>query len=115
MSAELALRIGLGIVTVTFGIDQLRKWEPWSAYVPEWLKWTMLPTEKLFWRTHASLNVLLGIALFAGLYLKWVALLVTLWLAVITFVTLFTDWRIAVRDLGLTAAALAMWLIVSGL
>ena len=113
MSAELALRIGLGIVTAVFGVSQLRDWKPWQAYVPAWLRWTQFPSEALFWRGHASLNVLLGIALFSGLYLQWVALFLTAWLAAITFATFFTDKRTSARDFGLTSAALALWLLTS--
>lgn len=111
MTAELALRIGLGVVTLVFGISQLRDWKPWQAYVPAWLRWAQFPSEVLFWRTHATLNVLLGIALFGGLYLQWVALFLTVWLAAIAFTTFFTDRQTSVRDFGLAAAALALWFL----
>ncbi|MBI4146988.1 DoxX family membrane protein [Candidatus Woesearchaeota archaeon] len=111
MNAELALRIGLGAVTLIFGIDQLRNWEPWQAYVPRWLKWTQFPSVTAFWRSHAMLNVFLGIALFSGLYTQWVSLVLMVWLAAITFVTFFTDKQTSTRDFGLTMAALALWFL----
>ncbi len=111
MSAELALRIGLGVVTLVFGMSQLRDWKPWQAYVPAWLHWAQFPSEALFWRSHALLNVLLGVALFGGFYLQWIALFLTAWLGIITFVTLFTDKQTSVRDFGLASAALALWFL----
>ncbi|RMD58110.1 DoxX family membrane protein [Candidatus Woesearchaeota archaeon] len=111
MSAETVLRIGLGIVLTAFGADQLRDWKPWSAYVPLWLRWALMPSEPSFWRAHATLNILLGVALFAGAYEKWIATLVSLWLATITTVTAFTDWHTSIRDLGLTAGAIALLLL----
>jgi len=108
---SLILRFGIGMVLFTFGIDQFRKWEPWAAYVPKWLRWVMLPNEKMFMRSHALSNIVLGLLLFSGWYLSWVSLITVVWLAMITFSTFFTDWTIAMRDLGLTAAALALYFL----
>ena len=112
MTATLILRFGLGLVLLIFGFDQLRSYRPWVAYVPRWLRWVELPTERMFWRSHAMLNILLAVALFYGAYLQWISLLVTVWLGTITLVTFFSDWQTSVRDFGLTAAALALWLLV---
>jgi len=110
MSA-IILRFGLGIVLLSFGIDQLRNWQPWAAYVPKWLRWAMLPNEKMFMRSHAISNVVLGLLLFSGWYLYWVSLITAIWLAMITFSSFFVDWTIAMRDLGLTAAAITLYLL----
>ncbi len=111
MSAELILRIGLGIMPLAFGIDQLRDFRPWQAFVPSSLTWTQWPSRNAFWTSHALINIALGLVLLSGFQTKIAALLAAIWLGIIALVTVSTDWRVALRDVALCLAAIALGLL----
>ena len=112
MNPVLLLRFGLGIVLLGFGIDQLRNYKPWNKLVPKALRWTQLPSVSVFWRIHATLNVVLGVLLMFGYMMEYVTPFVSLWLLIISLATFSTNWRVALRDLGLTAASIALWMLL---
>lgn len=101
------LRYGIALVLITFGIDQLLSPQLWLGFMPPW---AMMFASVGFMYGHAIFNILLGLVLASGYYTKETALAVTVWLLMISFGVFFVDWRTAIRDIGLTAAALSLQL-----
>lgn len=110
-TVQLILRLGLAIVFISFGVDQLVHGEVWFAYLPSFLHWIAFGNHAFFMQMHALGNIALGILLLTGYFHPWVAGFATVWLASITIATFFVDWTIAVRDLGLAATALALYFL----
>lgn len=108
MLPDLILRVALGTICVVYGIDQLRDYRPWQKFVPKAMRLFQWPSLTAFWRGHAALNILLGLWLYSGMYFRIAALVAALWLLVISLVIAKNDWRVAIRDLCLAAAAAAL-------
>jgi uncharacterized membrane protein YphA (DoxX/SURF4 family) len=102
--APLVLRLSVGLVFAYFGWTSLLTPEMWSGYVPEWTG-AYAAAETLV-RFHGALEITLGAALALGVGTRAVALF--LCLDLVHIVTLVGWGSVAVRDLGLAGAALAI-------
>ncbi len=100
--APAVARIGLSLVFLWFGINQLINPALFEGYVPAFLG-TIAHAVVL---GNGIAEVILGLLLFAGLFTRIVALLLAIHLAAITISLGFGE--IAVRDFGLFCATLAV-------
>jgi uncharacterized membrane protein YphA (DoxX/SURF4 family) len=105
--APVFLRIGLAIVFIVFGIDQLFfNPEVWASYFP-----SFFPANAVFF--NGIFDLILGLWLLSGIYVRISGLLASLHLlgvvAVLSWMTGGYN-EIAVRDFGLLMAAIAVFL-----
>lgn len=98
------LRIGLGFVFIWFGWSGLTNTAMWTGLVPEWLT-GIAPAETLV-KGHAIFELVFGLLLCAGIWTRWVAIL--LLLNLIHTITLLNYGPVMIRDIGLAAALLAI-------
>ena|SRR3990167_2945442 len=108
----LILRLGLSVVFLWFGFSQLLDGISWVAWVPEWaVSLTHLPPVFIV-LANGLFEVVFGTLLAMGLWVRYVALILALHLAVITFDIGLNE--IGVRDFGLTMAVIALALLENG-
>ncbi len=105
--SSIILRVGLGIVVVWFGTQQLSDPLSWVSYLPSWTN--SLPLSQInFIYLNGWFEVCFGILLVAGFYTRIVAGLLALHLLGIVFSLGYNS--IAVRDFGLTIALISIFL-----
>ena len=109
--AKFILRFGIGLVWLLFGIDKFLAPTNWFGYIPTWftpvLQAIGLETT-LFIYILAIAEALIGLALLTGFLTRWVAAVATLMLVPIILSQWFNE--IAIRDIGLFAMSLALWI-----
>jgi len=99
--AQIVLRIGLGLVVIYFGSQQLMDPVSWVSYLPSWT--ASLPFgQTSFIYLNGWFELVFGILLIAGFYTRIVSGLLALHLASIVFTIGYNE--IGVRDFGLTVA-----------
>ncbi len=100
------LRYGLAVVFLWFGFSQLFDGLNWVSWVPEWaVNFLNIPPAFIV-LANGLFEVIAGALLALNIWTRWVALTLALHLLVITVEIGAT--AIGVRDLGLTAATLAL-------
>lgn len=105
--APAVVRIGIALVVIWFGVQQLSDPTSWMKVLPEWT--LSLPIDQIgLIYFNGWFEIVFGIALLVGFYTRWVALLVSLHLLHITTVVGYGG--IGVRDFGLTLAAFGIFL-----
>lgn len=102
------LRIGIALVFIWFGIDQIIDPTSYVGFLPDWLISISHMAPKTIVLLNGTFEIIFGTALAFGLFTRFVAFLLFLHMADITF-TVGYD-AIGVRDFGLTIASLAVWL-----
>ena len=103
------LRIGLSLVFLYFGFQQITSPNEWVSFVPDWaLKFSFGLSANNIVMANAILELTLGIFLIIGLYTKFSALILSLHLFGIAFSMGIN--QIAVRDFGLAVATLVVFL-----
>ena len=101
------LRVGLAIVMLWFGSQQLMDPDLWLSFLPSWT--SSLPiSQTTFVLLNGWFEVAAGLLLLVGLYTRIMALLLALHLLGIVFSVGYT--AIAVRDFGLTVALFSIFL-----
>ena len=108
--APFAVRLGLSLVLLWFGIDELRHPGVWASLVPSWLTSLLHVSDLTFMRFNGVFELLLALLLLIGWFTRIVAAIVVLHFAGIIYAVGYGD--IAIRDLGLLLAALS--LVLSG-
>jgi len=104
------IRVGLALVLLWFGIDEIANPKNWFGFIPSWL--TTSPTfniENLI-ILNGILEIIVGVLLLIGFYTRIVAFIAALHLLFITIIVGYNE--IGVRDFGLTLMAVS--LIFSG-
>jgi uncharacterized membrane protein YphA (DoxX/SURF4 family) len=108
INSHTILRIGISLVFIWFGIQQLLYSDAWTIFLPDWI----VPLSHISAITIVKLNglaeVILGSALLFGICTRISSLLLALHMASITF-TVGYD-AIGVRDFGLTIATISIFL-----
>jgi len=104
------IRIGLALVLLWFGIDEIINPEDWFGYIPLWLNGVLPFSLGTFIFLNGIFEVILGALLLSGFFTRIVAFVAALHLLSITIAVGYND--IAVRDFGLTLMAVS--LIFSG-
>lgn len=102
------LRIGLALVFLWFGINQIIDPTVWTAYLPEWLVSMSPISANNIVYLNGVFEIIFGTALLFGFFTRFVAFLLFLHIADITFTVGFD--AIGVRDFGLTITTLAVWM-----
>ena len=104
------IRIGLALVLLWFGIDEIINPENWFGYFPQSLV-AFLPFDlNTFFLINGIFEIIVGVLLLIGFYTRIVAFVVSLHLLSITIAVGYNE--IGVRDFGLTLMAVS--LIFSG-
>ena len=97
-------RIGMAIVFLWFGVDQLRHVESYVFFLPEWI--SVLPmSEAAFVKLNGWFEIVAGLLLVAGLQTRIIAALLGLHLLGIAW---SIGDAIGVRDFGLAVATLGI-------
>lgn len=105
--APAVVRIGVSLVFLWFGSSQLGDVQAWMAWLPAWTASLPIGGETLV-RLNGSFEVLFGILLLFGFYVRPVALLLALHMFQIAFMV---GWgEIGVRDFGLAMATASVFL-----
>jgi len=120
--APMVLRIGLALVFLWFGVNQLLFPKTFIGYLPSWIVQDSMgighilysifsilpggPSTSIY--LNGLLEVVLGLLLIAGILTRATALFLTIHLLIICFSLGYND--IAIRDLGLSMATLAVFL-----
>jgi uncharacterized membrane protein YphA (DoxX/SURF4 family) len=104
------IRIGLALVLLWFGVDEILNTQNWLGYVPAWLNSIIPFSVETFIVVNGVFEILIGALLLIGYYTRIIAFIAALHLLSITLSVGYND--IAVRDFGLTLMAVS--LIFSG-
>ena len=104
--APFIVRIGISLLLLWFGLNQLFDTANWLVWLPQWAYNLPFPAETLI-RINGTFEVVVGSLLLLGLFTRWSALLIALHIAGIALNLGYND--IAVRDLGLAFAALSIF------
>ncbi len=121
-AAPVVLRIGLALVFLWFGADQLMHTAKWVGLIPGWL------TGKAYFFSvfnfqattlvhfNGAFEIVFGICLLFGLFVRVVTLLLALHMMHITLTLLMASGitAVSVRDVGLSFAAVTLFLLGPG-
>lgn len=101
------LRIGMSLVILWFGSQQLMHPSMWTGFLPGWV--SSLPlTPITFIYLNGWLEIITGILLLIGLFTRVVGIILALHLLGIVFSVGYT--ATSVRDFGLTIALVSIFL-----
>ena len=104
--SPIVLRIGIGLVIMWFGLQQIANPSGWVVYLPEFTK--SLPISQInFVLLNGYFELVFGALLIAGFYLRIVALLLALHMAGIVLSVGYNE--IGVRDFGILTALVAIF------
>jgi len=104
------IRIGLALVLLWFGLDEIINPENWFGYIPSWLSSVMPLDIGTFIILNGTFEIIVGVLLLIGYYTRIVAFIAALHLLSITIAVGYNE--IGIRDFGLTLMAVS--LIFSG-
>ena len=105
--APVFVRVGVSLVVLWFGINQLLNPEQWISQLPEWT--TLLPVSQIgLIYFNGWFEFVFGLTLLFGFYTRLSALLIALHLLDITFTVGYG--AVGVRDFGLSISALSVFL-----
>ena len=104
------VRIGLALVLLWFGIDEILNPEDWFGYVPSYISSNLPFSLDFFISLNGIFEIIIGVFLLIGLYTRIIAFIAALHLLSITIAVGYNE--IGVRDFGLTMMAIS--LIFSG-
>ena len=107
--ASLLLRLGVGGVFFWFGVDKFLHPQAWTAWVPSWMPGMIGLDPTMFIYVLGIIELVLGGFVLVGRFLRLAALGCAVALAGIVASLPWSD--ISVRDLGLLAAALALFFL----
>jgi uncharacterized membrane protein YphA (DoxX/SURF4 family) len=117
--AQLAVRLGLALVFLIFGLDKFRSEEAqlasWADWVPRWFSTLIGGQVKGFILVLGVFEILVGLSFLTGYLLYWAALLSSLFLlATVLFSTsglLFGALdQYTIRDIGLLGGTISLLL-----
>lgn len=105
----IVLRLGLAALFLWFGFSQLIDSLNWVGWVPEWAVNLFHIPPAMIVLANGAFEVVAGALLAAGFFVRPVAILLALHLALITIEIGLT--AVGVRDFGLTMATIALALL----
>jgi hypothetical protein len=107
-AADLAIRIPVAVVMISFGIHQMVRPDKWQQYIPDRLRKLQPIPENISMMLHGLANIVLGI-FFAGSIWgslsTWMVLL--WWLSILPF-AFYAKWDIGMRDFAIICAVVAL-------
>lgn len=105
--APVVLRIGLSLVFLWFGLQQVQQASMWVSYLPDWT--SVLPVSPTsFVLLNGWFEIVFGVLLISGLFIRIASLLLGLHLLGIAFSLGYS--AIAIRDFGLAVATLSVFI-----
>ncbi len=105
--SQIVLRVGIGLVIIWFGLQQVTNPSGWTAYLPSFVK--SLPLSEIsFVYLNGYFEIIFGVLMIAGFYLRIVALLLAIHMAGIVFSVGYNE--IGVRDFGIFIALVSIFL-----
>lgn len=104
--APTILRVGLSTVILWFGYQQIAHTSAWVGYLPDWTTAFPIQASTLVY-LNGLFEIVFGLLLLTGLYVRISALLLALHLFEITFTVGYT--AVGVRDFGLSVALLSIF------
>ncbi len=104
-TGSIIARIGLGLVLLWFGTQQLMHAAQWVSYLPSWVG-SFSISSITFVHLNGWFEVTFGTLLVLGFYTRFVALILALHLFGITLTIGYNE--IGVRDFGLSMSLLAL-------
>jgi len=104
---KIILRLSLAVVFLWFGLNQLFSFSAWEGYVPVFL--TSIISAKILVMVNGSLELVLGLFLLTGLYVRFSSFVLGIHLFFISLSLGYT--ALAVRDFGLAFATLAIFFL----
>lgn len=106
--APVVLRVGLSLVFLWFGTEQISNTEVWTGLIPEWITSVSgFPPASLV-LFNGIFEILFGLLLLLGIFTRTTSLVLALHLFSIMFTVGYND--VGVRDFGLAMATLAVFL-----
>jgi len=102
------LRIGIALVFLWFGYQQLVHNEMWTIYVPDYVVNMSGISASALVTINGTFELIFGSLLLLGLFTRISALLLTLHMAQIMLTVGYSD--IGVRDFGISVAAFSVFL-----
>ena len=106
--SPIVLRIGISLVFIWFGYNQLIDVQSWIAYIPESvMNMTGLKADLLV-QLNGIFELVFGTLLLLGILTRYVAFVLMLHMIDITYIVGFDS--IGVRDFGLSITTIAVWL-----
>lgn len=106
--APTILRIGLALVFLWFGTNQIIDPAAWVGYIPDWVvSLSSLSAETVVY-LNATFEIFFGVALLLGFFTRFVSFFLMLHIIEITY-TVGLD-ATGVRDFGLSVATLVVFL-----
>ncbi len=102
------LRVGIALVIIWFGLEQMKDFEAWSGIIPSWATSLTGLSAVTIVKINAWSEVVFGLAHLLGIYTRITGLILTLHMATITFIVGYNP--TGVRDFGVTIGALASFM-----
>lgn len=112
-TAQLLIRLSVGVTMAAFGVHQIMRPQPWLVYLPRWLEGLLPAQPETFMRSHGAANATLGLLFVSGfsiIFVSWAT--VVWWLSILPF-ALMHDWAIGLRDMAIICATLAVAISVT--
>lgn len=106
--APIIVRIGLSLVFLWFGAQQMMEPNAWTGLIPNWITSVFGISALAFIYFNALFEIIFGLCLLVGFFTRIVALLLALHLLSIMFTVGYND--VGVRDFGLAMATLSIFL-----
>lgn len=106
--APAVVRVGLSLVFLWFGSQQLMHTESWVGIVPDWAASLSGMSASTLVLLNGGFEVIFGLAMLVGFFTRTAALLLALHMFQIVSIVGYND--IGVRDFGLAMATLSVFL-----
>ena len=103
--APVVLRVGVALVFIWFGVEQLRDAEAWTGWLPSYASALPISTLTLVY-INGAFEAIFGLLLLTGLYTRVAGTLLALHMAHILSVVGYGE--IGVRDFGIFMATLSV-------
>lgn len=105
--SSIILRVGIGLVIIWFGLQQISDSSAWVAYLPLWTKSLSISQINLIY-LNGWFELTFGTLLIIGFYTRIIAFVLTLHLLSVVLAVGYNE--IGVRDFGLAIAAFSIFL-----
>jgi uncharacterized membrane protein YphA (DoxX/SURF4 family) len=106
--APTIVRVGIALVVLWFGSQQITSPDSWIRLIPDWATGATGLSALTLVKINGWTEIIFGLLHLVGFWTRISALILTLHLAMITFVVGYGP--VGVRDFGLTLAALSTFL-----
>lgn len=106
--SPVVLRIGLSLVFLWFGVDQIIHPNAWLGFIPDWVVSLTSISAPTIVYLNGLFEIIFGTALLFGIFTRFVAFVLFLHMADITIMVGLDS--IGIRDFGLSIAMLVVWI-----